>query len=258
MTSPHVLVVGGTGGLGRAFVRLMADRGALLSVIGRRPVSDIEGGGANVHHWSLDLADTERLGATLGDIVRRNGKLAHLVFFQRYRGSGDVWSGEIATSLTATRYLIESSSGQFDDRAEPGIVIVGSVAGRLIAAEQPVSYHVAKAALSQMVRYYAVALGPLGIRVNCVSPGTIMKEEAQSFYAAHPELWELYGRIIPLGRMGSAGEVARAIAFLCSPEAGYITGQELVVDGGLSVQWQESVARRASGLDAVTITRRAR
>jgi len=121
-----------------------------------------------------------------------------------------------------------------------------------------VSYHVAKAALSQMVRYYAVALGPLGIRVNCVSPGTIMKEEAQSFYAAHPELWELYGRIIPLGRMGSAGEVARAIAFLCSPEAGYITGQELVVDGGLSVQWQESVARRASGLDAVTITRRAR
>ena len=82
------------------------------------------------------------------------------------------------------------------------------------------------------------------MRVNGVSPGSILKERSKEFYNANPRLRDLYKDIIPLGRMGTAEEVAQTIAFLCSRRASFITGQNLVVDVGLSLEWQESMARR--------------
>jgi NAD(P)-dependent dehydrogenase (short-subunit alcohol dehydrogenase family) len=128
--------------------------------------------------------------------------------------------------------------------------MVGSMAGRFIVGEQPVGYHVAKASINQLVRYYAVALGPKGIRVNGVSPGTIARD-SQGPSSAQEELGQLSKRIIPLGRMGTALDVAQAVEFLCSPEASFITGQEIVVDGGLSLRSQEAVARELA-LQAVS------
>jgi NAD(P)-dependent dehydrogenase (short-subunit alcohol dehydrogenase family) len=114
---------------------------------------------------------------------------------------------------------------------------------------------VAKAGLVQMARYYAVALAPRGIRVNAVSPGVVLKDEARAFYRGKPELLRLYGRIIPGGRMTEASEIAQVAAFLCSPKSSAINGQEIVADAGLSNRWQESLTR-STALKKLEITRR--
>ena len=253
----HTLVIGGTRGMGRELVRTLAAENHVVSVIGRRPPSEPDSQTPEVHYWALDLLDQARLKETLGEIVSKKGKLHNLVFFQRYRGKDDPWEGEIQTSLTATMNAIEYLAGEFRPGENNSVVVVGSVANHLVAEEQPLSYHVAKGGLSQLVRYYAVVLGRKGIRVNSVSPGSVLKEETKEFYLQNSVLQELYETITPLGRMGTATEVANVVAFLCSPKASYITGQDIVVDGGISLQWQETLARKLTPMRDLRVTREA-
>lgn len=255
MRKKHTLVLGGTRGIGRAFVRVLVDEGQVVSVIGRRPASEKDEQLPGVHHWAVDLVDQSRLFDMLAEIIAKNGKLSSLVFFQRFRGDGDDWVGELETSLTATKNVIDYMVDNFDEAHDQSIVLVSSSAGYFIAGEQPLSYHVGKAGINQMVRYYAVTLGAKGIRINAVSSGTTLKEESKHFYLENEELHNLYKSIIPLGRMGTAEELANVIAFLCSGKASFITGQNIFVDGGVSLQWHESLARQLTPLKNLNVTR---
>jgi NAD(P)-dependent dehydrogenase (short-subunit alcohol dehydrogenase family) len=245
-TVPHILVVGGTKGIGRAVVRRLAADDQIVSVIGRsQPPRDSD---QRIKSWAADVSDLAQLKATLAEIVRLRGPLSGAVLLQRYRGGGDDWAGEIGTSLTATRELIEWAGEHFQDLGRgKAVVVVSSIASRYIASEQPVSYHVAKAAMSQMVRYYAVSLGRKGIRINAICPGTTVKEESKAFYASHPEIEALFRDIVPLGRMGTSEDVAELAAFLISGRAAFLTGQDIVLDGGVSLQSHESMGRHLAG-----------
>ena len=183
---------------------------------------------------------------TVLEEIGERGKLNYLVCLQRYRGAGEDWSGEIETTLEATWRLIESLTSGFVDSEDNAITLVSSAAGRSVIAEQPLSYHVAKAGLEQMVRYYGVSLGPKGIRTNGVAPCTILKKESEVFYLNNDRLHKLYRNVTPLGRMGTSNEVAQVISFLCSSKSSFITGQTIVVDGGSSLLHQESLAHRFS------------
>jgi NAD(P)-dependent dehydrogenase (short-subunit alcohol dehydrogenase family) len=99
-----------------------------------------------------------------------------------------------------------------------------------------------------LVRYFAVMLASKGIRVNCVSPCTFVKQENQAFYSQNEKLRNLFKLVIPLGRMGNAVDSANVIAFLCSPQSSFVTGQKITVDGGVSLLSQESLARKIAGL----------
>jgi len=248
MAKKHILIVGGTKGIGRAVTKTFVAEGHTVSIMGRKAPDLTDSQLSGVQYWAFDLLEPELLEDTLTQIIDHSGKLSNLLFFQRFRGEGDDWKGEIETSLTATKNIIEKLRGEFEGEGGNSIVIVTSIAANLIAGEQPLSYHVGKAGLQQMVRFYAVELGSEGIRVNSVSPGTVLKDESKEFYLQNEPLQNLYKTIIPLGRMGTAEEVADVISFLCSAKASYITGQNLVVDGGLSLQWQESLARQVASL----------
>lgn len=245
MKRRHSLIIGGSRGIGRTQVKTFAEENRAVSVIGRRvQAADAFQNMSNVNYWSVDLLDAGQLSVALVEILERNGKLNDLIFFQRYRGADDDWQGEIEATLTVTRNIIERLAVEFESAADNSIIVVSSLASDLVAREQPLSYHVAKAGLNQMVRYYAVMLGSQNIRVNSVSPGAVLKEESKEFYLNNEALNELYKRITPLGRIGTAEEVSQVIAFLCSPKASFITGQNIVVDGGLSLEFHESLARR--------------
>ena len=236
----HTLVVGGTKGAGRTFASRVATAGHHVSVLGR--TTPAGAGMPLTRHWAVDVADRAALDAALGEVWREQGAPTSVVLFQRYRGEGDTWAGELATALTATRQVIEWAAAHADPKAAASIVMIASTAAWLIAT------------LVQMARYYAVRLGPAGIRVNVVSSGTIVKDESRGFYESHPELVDLYKRITPLGRMCTASDIADVVMFLCGPEASFITGQNLVVDGGLSLRWHESLARDLSPLHDLPIT----
>src|SRR5207302_6598845 len=124
---------------------------------------------------------------------------------------------EMAVALTATKTLIEGLAAEFADEGDRSMVMVASVATDLVARNQTLGYHTSKAALRQMARFYAVKLGPKGIRVNTVSPCTFVKAESAAYYAGQAAVQEVYAKITPLGRMGTAREVAEAVAFLCGP-----------------------------------------
>ena len=243
----HSLIIGGTRGIGRSLVKELSADNHMVSVVGRRAPSGLDQQLENTVFFTVDLIETETVNATLSEILRNHGRLNNLIFFQRFRDDGDNWQGEINISLTATKNVIEYLADHFTETSENSITIVNSLASHFIADEQPLSYHVAKAGLYQMVRYYAVTFGEKGIRVNSVSPGTVLKDETKDFYMKeNQELYNLYKDIIPLGRMGTPQETANAIMFLCSRHASFITGQDIVVDGGLSLLLQSSLARNIS------------
>jgi 3-oxoacyl-[acyl-carrier protein] reductase len=260
----HTLVAGGTRGIGLALVNLLAttpvasagtpDAPRQVSVIGRRSAPAAWDQFPHVRYWPVNLLEPAALDQVLADILDKHGPVNGLVFCQRYRDAGDAWEGELQTSLTATKHIIDRLSESFGP-GDKAIVMVSSIATRLIANEQPAGYHVAKAGLSQLARYYAVQLGPKGIRVNCVSPAVVLKDEARAFYAANPSLIDLYERMTPLGRMGNAAEIAQVILFLLSSASSFITGQEITVDGGITIQWHEALARQLLGMSELNITR---
>jgi len=246
MTSPHTVIFGGTKGIGKVLASALLASNHEVSVLGRTaPPSEQQMTPAFV---ACDFLDVKTLDSALGRLRSERPAIDNLVFMQRFRGNGDSWQGEIATSLDATRRAIEFLSSNFDASRSRSIVLVGSQLGSFIANDQPLSYHLAKGALVHLAHYFATTLGPKGVRVNVVSPGTTIKPESDSYYANNIPLADLYKRMTPLGRMGRAEDVAGVILFLLSPASAFVTGQNIAVDGGVSLVSQESLGRSLQGL----------
>lgn len=246
--SPHALIIGGTRGLGRAVARVLIDAGCRVSIVGRREPRPEDRDWAGVRHWLADLTDPEARVATLSGILREGGPISYLVFCQRFRGGGDAWAGELSVTVEMTRAVVNALGADDWAEGDKAMAVVSSVYGRWVGDGQPDSYHVAKAAMLQLMRYFAVNLGPRGIRANAVTPSTFLKEETGHFVTENQPLMDLHREIVPLKRIGTAEDVARVVGFLCSPAAAFVSGQDLQVDGGLSAVWTESLARRLRGV----------
>jgi NAD(P)-dependent dehydrogenase (short-subunit alcohol dehydrogenase family) len=244
----HTLVIGGTRGLGREVVKQLSASGHMVSVIGRREPLATDRDIPNTKVYLTDLNNLASFKVTLAEVVKTRGKLSYLVFCQRYRGKDDDWRGEFDITLTATKVAVEALENEFTLEGDKGIVVVSSVFGDYVGEGQAVSYHMGKAGLNQMMRFYAVNLGRKGIRVNGVTPFTFLKEESKDFYLNNKLLHDLYCKIIPLGRMPKSEDSAKTIVFLCSSQAGFINGQNIYVDGGLSLVWPETLARKLAAL----------
>ena len=230
------LVIGGTHGIGSVVSEVLRDRGDRVITLSRREKSD-------ENHISVDLSSEKQIS----QMSKKMGKkpINNLIFCHRYRG--DKWRKEFQISLDAIYHIIENLNKNLTKNA--AIVIIGSNASRFILDEQPLSYHATRAALESLTSYYAVHLGARGTRCNCVLVGgTIIKPENADFFTKNNSVRQLIEEIRPLGKMGDARDVAYLVEFLSSNKASFITGQSIMVDGGLSVVSQESIARKLSSL----------
>ena len=247
MTELHAVVVGGTRGLGRIVVERFLARGCSVSVVSRRKPADFPDD-ARLRHFAADLENSAGLKGLCTQIRDAGGPISCLVLSQRFRGEGDPWAGEIQVGLTASRDLIEGFIPHFTESGDRAIGVVSSVYAEFVGNSQPVGYHAVKGGLNAMVRHYAATLGRKGIRVNAIMPLTYLKPESRAFYESNEKLMDVYRRLVPLGRLGTAAKSADALDFLCSERASFINGQCLFLDGGVSVVWQEEVAKSFSGL----------
>ncbi|MBR0848969.1 SDR family oxidoreductase [Bradyrhizobium diazoefficiens] len=247
MSAQHAVVVGGTRGLGLVVVERLLARGFDVTVISRRP-SPRHAGNPRVRHLSVDLEAADCVDGVWTRACETFGPISYLILCQRFRGQDNPWEGEIQVSLTASRRLIEGFSDHFAPTGDRAIGVVSSVYAQFVGASQPVGYHVVKAGLNEMVRYYAATLGRRGIRVNAIMPLTYLKDESRQFYENDARLMSVYERLVPLRRMGHVDDSANALSFLCSEEASFINGQSLLIDGGVSVVWPEEVAKNFADL----------
>jgi len=152
----------------------------------------------------------------------------------------EVWDRALAV-LVKSIFLGAKAAVPHIEVAGGGTIInISSVHG-LLAAPRAFIYDTGKAAVIGMTRQMAVDFGPLGIRVNAICPGHIVTERIAPQWEKNPAGLRFFDQQYPLRRTGRPEDIAAAIAFLCSEDASFITGQSLAVDGGLTVQLQEDL-----------------
>jgi len=212
----QAIVTGGGAGIGAATVRLLARRGATVAVLDRSPetthsIADEVGG----HAFTVDVADSAATADAVQAAARAMGGLTDVI---ANAGMG------LNTLRAAIPILLDGGGGS--------IVTVASLnARRPLQGEAP--YSAAKAGVVNLTRTTALEYAPT-IRANCVSPGMIATA-LTSIITEDDEFTAVAEAGTPLARIGSGDEVAEVIAFLCSDAARYVTGQEIVVDGGASL-----------------------
>jgi 3-oxoacyl-[acyl-carrier protein] reductase len=232
------LVTGASRGIGRAIAARLAADG--FQVIG---TATTEAGAAaiaealpGVQGLVLNVTDAAAVDATLDAILKQHGALHVLVNnagitkdMLTARLSDDAWDAVIDTNLKAVFRLSRGVLRPMMKQRHGRIVNITSVVGAAGNAGQA-NYAAAKAGVAGMTRSLARELASRNITVNCVAPGFIATDMTDTLPEAQKTALLAS---IPLGRLGQADEVAHAVAFLCSPLAGYVTGQELHVNGGM-------------------------
>lgn len=237
----NVLITGGSRGIGAAMVRAFAEAGDRVAFFYRSnhtaAATIAAKTGATAIPCDVSSPDAVRDGlaaarAALGgevEVLISNAAISHVGLSRDM--SDTQWREVLDTNLSAAFYLAREVQPAMIRAGRGRIVLIGSMWGK-VGASCEVAYSAAKAGLRGLTMALAKELAPSGITVNCVEPGVIATDmnahlDANALAALAEET--------PLGRIGAPGEVAAAVLFLASPDAAFITGQCLGVDGGFAI-----------------------
>jgi 3-oxoacyl-[acyl-carrier protein] reductase len=241
MEGQVALVTGASRGIGRAIATTLAAQGLKVigtatSDAGAAAITDALAAHAGCRGLCLDVNDAAGVDAAFDAIVKEHGALHVLVNNAgitrdtlSMRMKDEDWDAVLDTNLKAVFRTSRAAIRPMMKQRYGRIVNITSVVGASGNAGQA-NYAAAKAGVAGMTRSLARELGSRGITVNCVAPGFIETDMTKALSEA--QTTALMSQI-PLGRLGHASDIAHAVAFLASPQAGYITGTELHVNGGM-------------------------
>lgn len=244
-----VLITGGGIGIGRASAKAFAALGDhvvvtdVLEADGNGVVAEIKTSGGSAEFLSLDVRSTDRADAVVADVEARHGRIdvivanagiAHRVPLAKL--DDDKWDLTFDIDLKGIFRVVRAALPGMRARRSGAVVALSSIMGVAYGWDEHVHYSSAKAGVVGLVRGLAVEVARDGVRVNGVAPGYIRTAQLLSKeHSLGPEGAEAAGAFIPMGRIGEPEEIADVIVFLSSSSARYLTGQTLVVDGGLLV-----------------------
>jgi 3-oxoacyl-[acyl-carrier protein] reductase len=246
---PTALITGAGIGIGAATARALAGAGYRVMVTdileekGRSVANDIVSVGGEAEYHRLDVTRTDEVDAVVANVQDRHGPLrtvvanagiAHRVPLSDL--TDERWDHTQEVDLKGVMRVCRAAAPAMRSAGRGAIVAVSSIMGVAYGWDEHVQYSAAKAGVVGLVRALAVELARDGIRVNGIAPGYIRTAQALSEeHSLGPEGLEKAAEFIPMGRVGEPEDVADVIAFLASEGASYISGQVLVVDGGLLV-----------------------
>lgn len=240
----RAVITGGTKGIGRAVAEHFAAEGCDVAICARNAgdvaeaVCALAESGVRATGRAVDVADGPALTAWVRDVATEFGGLDILVSNVSALAIGQdeaSWKAEFETDMMGTVRAVDAAMPWLERSGAGAIVVISSVSGREIDfAAGP--YGVFKAALIHYAKGLSYQLAGKGIRVNALSPGNTYFPGGvwEKIEHGNPELYRDALALNPTGRMGRPEEMARAVVFLASPAASFITGTNLVVDGALT------------------------
>lgn len=237
-----IIVTGGASGIGEACVRIFAAEGARIIFgdvqheLGRAVEADLKREGLAVEYLSLDVTSEDEWKATADACVRRYGKINGLLNNAGISlsagletGTRAEWDRTIAINQTGVWLGMRAVMPHLEQAPGGSIVNVSSCYG-LIGVPGFTAYSASKAAVRLMTKSVAMEYGPKGVRCNSIHPGPTLTPLAKSMLK--PEDLARYESDLPLRRMGTPEDIAWGATYLLSDEASFVTGTELIVDGG--------------------------
>lgn len=240
-----VLVSGGARGIGLACAERFARSGArvligdVLDAQGEAAAARLRGEGLAVHYRHADAADREQIHALVQATSDLHGGIDIAVCAAGVGGPNvdflDLDDADfdrvLGINLRGPFLLGKAVARQMRDSGRGGSIIHVSSVGAVLGVPTQTAYCVSKAGLGMLTKEMALSLAPYGIRVNAVAPGPVATDLTAPLQA-NPQAMAMVLSRTPLGRFGTADEIAGTVAFLASADAGFITGQTLYADGG--------------------------
>lgn len=240
-----VVVTGAGRGLGAAVAARLAADGWLVGVLDRdidaatRTADSI---GDPACALGADTTDSDSIEVALDRFADDTGRRtpdglvcnAGIVRFGPLLDlSADDWRSAVDVNLTGTFLTARAVASRMIEADVAGAIVTITSMNGVEPGPNAGAYGASKAGIALLTQQMALEWGPLGIRVNAIAPGLIDAGMSEPIYADE-EIRELRGARVPLGRLGTAGDVAGAVAFLLGDDATYVTGTELLVDGGVT------------------------
>lgn len=239
------LVTGGGQGIGRAFAHALGDAGACVAVVdvdgerAERVAAELGQKGVEAIAIEADVTNRVAVDAMVAETLERTGGLHVAVNNAGINRNSpaeqtliEEWDETFALNARAVFACCQSQARVMLAQGYGKIVNTASVASLIVPHPQKqVAYNASKAAVAQLTRTLAAEWADRGVRVNCISPGVIRTALIEDSEALRPLLPEWVGQI-PMGRLGEVSDLQAAVVYLASEASDYMTGQNLVIDGG--------------------------